>query len=87
MPVSNFALEILNFLDLSQIVSYELSFYYKINCVEKGKLFQAFDELLFSYCAFFVPSFAKIFEDSIQILEAPKRNLGVHFSLVDTGHS
>ena len=28
----------------------------------------------------------KNLQDSIQILKAPKRNLNLHFSVVDTGH-
>ena len=50
------------FVDISKIISYELSFYYKINGVSDCKLFQAFDELLFCYCSFFLATFRKIFQ-------------------------
>ena len=45
---------------------------------------------LINYCSVIVhfhANFLKNLQDSIQISEAPKRNLDVHFSLVDTaGH-
>ena len=46
-----------------------------------------FDELLFSYCAFFLEQLSENLQDSIQISEAPNKNSDVHFSLADTGHA
>ena len=49
--------------------------------------FKRYDELLFSYCAFFVLTFGKIFKIPQKSRKLPKRNSDVHFNLADTGHA
>ena len=91
VPVLSFALKILNFhgyfLDISKIVSYELLFYYKINGVWKVKTISSVWWIIVQLLCSFHSNFQKNLQDSIQIAEAPKRNLNVPFILVDTGNT